>query len=545
MTKKIFKTMIIVVVFVSFLTITLFMGVQYDYFLSSQQSKLVLNTNLLSDYIQNNNYDGITEFIHNNINVYVLDSEKNVIYSTDSNCNIEEVSDKLDFDSEDVHYERVKLSVFENLLICGKAIDNQKSLIVTETQSSTVKLLIEMTYPIILIIMFAIIISLFLSFRVSQKIVKPLNDIDLNKPMTGTVYYELEPMIKKLEIQRNKLKKREIELQYKHDEFEIVTENLNEGLILININGDILSINKAAADIFKLKKDIRQNINNVKIDSNVITLINESYEGKSGEIIIDHDTGKYQVDISPVFSDNSVEGVVILIFNVTEKENSEKMRREFSANVSHELKTPLQSISGYAELLKHGLVRAEDITVFGSKIYSEAHRMINLIEDIIHLSSLDEGAGEMPRSIVDLFCVANEVADNLTQEAENMNVTINVEGESVQIFAIPHLITGIIFNLCDNAIKYSKNGGFVKISVSRTTENAIISVCDNGIGIPQEDFSRIFERFYRVDKSHSKEVGGTGLGLSIVKHAAIIHNAKIDLKSTLNVGTEITVSFPI
>ena len=171
--------------------------------------------------------------------------------------------------------------------------------------------------------------------------------------------------------------------------------------------------------------------------------------------------------------------------------------------------------------------------------------MINLIEDIIHLSSLDEGAGEMPRSIVDLFCVANEVADNLTQEAENMNVTINVEGESVQIFAIPHLITGIIFNLCDNAIKYSKNGGFVKISVSRTTENAIISVCDNGIGIPQEDFSRIFERFYRVDKSHSKEVGGTGLGLSIVKHAAIIHNAKIDLKSTLNVGTEITVSFPI
>ena len=545
MTKKIFKTMIIVVVCVSFLTIALFMGVQYDYFLSSQQSKLVLNTNLLSDYIQNNNYDGITEFIHNNINVYVLDSEKNVIYSTDSNCNIEEVSDKLDFDSEDVHYERVKLSVFENLLICGKAIDNQKSLIVTETQSSTVKLLIEMTYPIILIIMFAIIISLFLSFRVSQKIVKPLNDIDLNKPMTGTVYYELEPMIKKLEIQRNKLKKREIELQYKHDEFEIVTENLNEGLILININGDILSINKAAADIFKLKKDIRQNINNVKIDSNVITLINESYEGKSGEIIIDHDTGKYQVDISPVFSDNSVEGVVILIFNVTEKENSEKMRREFSANVSHELKTPLQSISGYAELLKHGLVRAEDTAVFGSKIYSEAHRMINLIEDIIHLSSLDEGAGEMPRSIVDLFCVANEVADNLTQEAENMNVTINVEGESVQISAIPHLITGIIFNLCDNAIKYNKNGGFVKISVSRTTENAIISVCDNGIGIPQEDFSRIFERFYRVDKSHSKEVGGTGLGLSIVKHAAIIHNAKIDLKSTLNVGTEITVSFPI
>lgn len=545
MTKKIFKTMIIVVVFVSFLTIALFMGVQYDYFLSSQQSKLVLNTDLLSDYIQNNNYDGISEFTHNNINVYVLDSEKNVIYSTDSNCNIEEVSDKLDFDSKDVHYERVKLSVFENLLICGKAIDNQKNLIVTETQSSIVKLLIEMTYPIILIIMFAIIISLFLSFRVSQKIVKPLNDIDLNKPMTGTVYYELEPMIKKLEIQRNKLKKREIELQYKHDEFEIVTENLNEGLILININGDILSINKAAADIFKLKKDIRQNINNVKIDSNVITLINESYEGKSGEIIIDHDTGKYQVDISPVFSDNAVEGVVILIFNVTEKENSEKMRREFSANVSHELKTPLQSISGYAELLKHGLVRAEDTAVFGSKIYSEAHRMINLIEDIIHLSSLDEGAGEMPRSIVDLLCIANEVAENLTQEAENMNVTINVEGESVQISAIPHLISGIIFNLCDNAIKYNKNGGFVKISVSRTTENAIISVCDDGIGIPQEDFSRIFERFYRVDKSHSKEVGGTGLGLSIVKHAAIIHNAKIDLKSTLNVGTEITVSFPI
>lgn len=320
---------------------------------------------------------------------------------------------------------------------------------------------------------------------------------------------------------------------------------MTDGFILLDNNNNVISINNVAASIIEAdEKSINQQLFNIIHNAKSNKAIKDALLNDNGESFFDSTYEKYRIEINSVYNNNSVIGKIILIYNITEKENSEIMRREFSANVSHELKTPLQSISGYAELLSNGLVRTEDTVNFGGKIYSEAQRMIHLIDDIIHLSRLDEGAGEMSYSIVDIHKVALETADNLSSEAKNADVEIIVSGIKSEISAIPHLIVGILFNLCDNAIKYNKKGGKVYIDIQNRKNYIQVSVKDTGIGIPKEDFARIFERFYRVDKSHSKEVGGTGLGLSIVKHAAIIHNAKLELESTLNVGTTVTVIFP-
>lgn len=547
MIKRIFSAFTIIILFLFATCIGLFLNVQYDYFTSLNIERLISKTKLISNEI--NTYG--VEYIANSKSdedMYIFDYQKNLLYSSNQSDDTELITDSITNINQKEEFKTIKLdnnSAIYNEYICIKTLDNGKILVVKESQSSILKLMIEMTYPIIIILLLSVLLSIVLSYKVSEMIVKPLNNINLDEPLNGKVYIELEPMVRKLEKQSNKLKRQEFELQYKRDEFEIVTENLSEGLILINISGNILSINKAAAEIFDIKKDRVLNIEEIELNSDLYHLIHNAYSGKKGEAILDFITGKYQVDVNPVISENTIAGVVVLIFDVTEKENSEKMRREFSANVSHELKTPLQSISGYAELLKHGMVKSEDTEFFGSKIYSEAHRMINLVEDIIHLSRLDEGAGEMPYANVNLLEISRETADNLKQEAENMNVSLQVEGDNVEIIAIPHLVSGIIFNLCDNAIKYNKQNGKVLINVKKYDMSAVVSVTDTGIGIPKEDHARIFERFYRVDKSHSKEVGGTGLGLSIVKHAAIIHNAKIDLKSTLGVGTTVSVSFPV
>lgn len=320
---------------------------------------------------------------------------------------------------------------------------------------------------------------------------------------------------------------------------------MNEGLILIDNNDNIISINTAACSLFNTdSKCLGKKFTDIIKDNEINKKISNSIANNDSEIFFDIASEKYRIEINQISSLSEFCGRLIVIFNITQHENTEIMRREFTANVSHELKTPLQSISGYAELLHNDLVKKEDIPNFGSKIYSEAQRMIHLIEDIIHLSRLDEGAAEMAYSTVDIYKIAIETAESLKPEADNMSVSIEVTGENAEMTAIPHLISGIIFNLCDNAIKYNKLGGKVSVNVKNTPNEITLTVSDTGIGIPAEDFSRVFERFYRVDKSHSKEVGGTGLGLSIVKHAAIIHNARITLESTLNIGTSITVTFP-
>ncbi|MEE0516260.1 MAG: ATP-binding protein, partial [Anaerovoracaceae bacterium] len=349
----------------------------------------------------------------------------------------------------------------------------------------------------------------------------------------------------KLHSQQTQLKRQSNELKKRQDEFNAITDCMNEGLMLLNTKGTILSINHAAVSLLSADNFcIGKNILTVNRSLALQQVLSEAIGGNQAEKVINIHDSYYQVNATPVMSDSAVSGVALLIFDVTEKENSELMRREFTANVSHELRTPLHSISGYAELLKNGMVKSDDVTTVAGKIYDEAQRMVLLVEDIIKLSHLDEGAEDMKKEDTDLYDIVNSAIDRLSDEAKNSGVTVYFKGSHAIINGVPQLLNSIVYNLCDNGIKYNRKGGTLSVELSEEASEIVLKVSDTGIGIPPEHHARIFERFYRVDKSHSKEVGGTGLGLSIVKHAAKIHNAKIQVESVPSRGTSITVRFP-
>ncbi len=404
---------------------------------------------------------------------------------------------------------------------------------------------VEIILPVLLIVAIDLFVAFMLASRLTKKVIEPLNELDLNNPLSNSDYEEMLPLLRRIDEQQKRLKLQSEQLKRRRDEFNAVTLSMNEGLVLLNDKGTILSINPAASNILDAKEDcVGMNILEINRSTILQELIKNAMEGSRMEGIIENIDGEYQIDVSPVISQGIISGAVILIFDVTEKEKAEQVRREFTANVSHELKTPLQSILGYAELLKYNLAKEEDISNFSKKICSETKRMMHLVEDIINLSVLDEGATGMLRADVDAYAIANEVVMNLTSSAELAGVKLEIMGEHIVVNGIPQLISGIVFNLCDNAIKYNKQGGRVTVNITDNKDYVILSVRDTGIGIPQEHLDRIFERFYRVDKSHSKEVGGTGLGLSIVKHSAKLHNAQIEIDSKVSEGTVIKVLFP-
>ena len=352
-------------------------------------------------------------------------------------------------------------------------------------------------------------------------------------------------MTDKLRSQQNQLRAQEKELRQRRDEFDAATENMIEGLVLLNERGTILSINKSATKLLDISRYcVGKDILLLNNSRQMQELLGRVRSGEHCEMPIEHGGVSYTVYASPVVSGERVAGTVLLVLDMTEKEKAEKLRREFSANVSHELKTPLHTISGCAELLVNGMVKPDDIPRFAAQIQSESKRMITLIEDIIKLSHLDEGAGDMQRCDADLAAIARATVENLQPAAKAADVALSVNAcPAVIKNGIPQLLEAIVYNLCENAIKYNRPGGFVKVSVEKNADGTVLTVEDNGIGIPTEQQERIFERFYRVDKSHSKEVGGTGLGLSIVKHAAALHNAKISMHSAPDEGTSISVVF--
>ncbi len=430
-------------------------------------------------------------------------------------------------------------------LYAAKKLSDGTILRLSTPQNSITVVLFDTLKPICIIFLAAIILSMILASHLAKKIVQPLNKLDLDNPLSNKDYAELSPLFRRLDLQQRELSRQEGQLKRKENEFDAVTANMDEGLILLNDSGIILSINPAAKKILEVDHYCAgKNLFEVNSSPELQELLSKAMSGSDCETTLPLSAGNYQFNASPVISDDHISGAVILMFNVTEKENAKQMRREFTANVSHELKTPLHSISGYAELMQNGLVKPQDIYSFSGKIYSEARRMIRLVDDIIKLSRLDEGLNETQCETVDLYTVSNEVILNLQPAAELANITLSCTGENVQISGFPQHIRGIVFNLCDNAVKYNRHGGSVEIIISSTENTATVTVKDTGIGIPPEHHNRIFERFYSVDRSHSKEIGGTGLGLSIVKHAAKLHNAKVELSSIVDKGTTISVSFP-
>lgn len=390
-----------------------------------------------------------------------------------------------------------------------------------------------------------VVIAFFVIQRQTTKLIEPINQMDLAHPLRHVEYEELRPLLVRVHEQNRQIDNQLQELKANHEEYLAITENMKDGLVITN-QTEVLSINKAAQQFFHVRAEdcVNKSISRVSRDREVKRVMEQALQGEHSETVIKMGNRSYQVLANPVKIYGKTQGAVILIWDVTEKTEAEQMRREFSANVSHELKTPLMSISGYAELIQNGMVQPKDIPEFASRIHQEATRLTNLVEDIIQLSKLDEKSSEMPYEWVDLRDLTKDIMQTLENVAKKRNITIHMEGTCGEIYGVRHILYEMLYNLTDNAIKYNVEGGWIRIQMHRKNGRKLWQVSDGGIGIAKEDQERIFERFYRVDKSHSRETGGTGLGLSIVKHGAMMHQAEIRLDSQPGKGTSITLDFP-
>lgn len=548
MTKRIFRAVCAAALMVFFVTMVLILGVLYEYFSNIQQNQLRNETAMAVQGVEQ-----IGDAFFNGLSVkdYRLTwiaSDGTVLYdSTSDKASMEnhleraEIKDALATGHGESS--RYSATLMERSLYCAERLSDGTVLRLSAAHGSVLMLMLGMSQPILIIIVVAAVLAFILANRLSRRIVEPLNQLNLDAPLENEEYDELSPLLRRIYAQQNQLSIQASNLKQKKQELDIIIGSMEEGMLLLDAKNNVLTINTAAKAYLGLT-NIRtdQNMNILEVSRNIALqeAIQTAAAGapctKTAEL-----NGKIvQISASPVQTDGIVSGIAVVLFNITQREKAEQQRREFTANVSHELKTPLHSISGYSELLKCGIVKQEDVQSFSEKIYNETQRLISLVEDIINLSHLDEGGKNLQWTSVDLFAVSGQIVRSLSDLASQNEVTITVEGESSTVHGISELIHTMIYNLCDNAIKYNRAGGTVTVLVG----NGNISVKDTGIGIPQEHLDRIFERFYRVDKSHSKAVGGTGLGLSIVKHAALIHKASVTVESIVGEGTTVTVTFP-
>ena len=549
MTKRIFNSICLVTFVVLLASVVLIMGVLYEYFSGVQQEKLKAQTILTAQGLSHEGLDYLRDVDAGIYRLTWVGVDGSVLY--DSLADADGMENHLDREEITQAMEtgygkssRYSATLTERLFYYAVRLPDGSVVRLADAQYTMLTLSLAILQPILVIVFAAILLALFLALGLSRKIVAPLNDFDLNHPASNLVYPELAPLAERLDLQQRQLNSRSAELRQRQEELSAITDSMSEGLVLLNGEGNIISINRFAAKLLGLE-NISSGEQRLKACTPELpALIDSAMQGESAECLINLGEGTYQFSVSPVVTDAVVTGAAIVIFDMTDSARSEQMRREFTANVSHELKTPLHSISGYAELMKNGMVKQEDLCRFSGQIYSEAQRMIRLIDDIIRLSHLDEDKGETAAEKIDLYSIAVETASAFEAAAKKADVALTVSGESACIIGVPQQVRSIVQNLCDNAVKYNRPGGSVHVEVKCAPGQAILSVKDTGIGIPPEHQDRIFERFYRVDKSHSKEVGGTGLGLSIVKHAARLHHADIALKSEAEKGTEVTVIFP-
>ncbi len=405
----------------------------------------------------------------------------------------------------------------------------------------------ELVKPAALILIAAVFISILMAVGISRSLINPLYEIDLDNPLDAEVYEEMLPFLKRIDNQNHLIREQMNELRRKQNEFNTIVENMGEGFIMIDDKSHVLSYNASALKVFHVEDEpLGKDLLEISRNSALRAAVDTGLVGKYDEQLMDYDNRKYSIITSPVFSSRDrrrVRGVVIFILDVTEKESREQLRREFTANVSHELKTPLTSIMGFAEIMKNGLVKPEDMVQFSEKIYNEAQRLLTLIGDILRISKLEEGGQEIETQIMDLRVVVNNIVERLESAAEKNKISVTVEGPSIKLDAIPQVLDEVIHNIIENAIKYNKPSGSVHITIGIEGHKSFVRVKDTGIGISEEEQIRVFERFYRVDKAHTKAIGGTGLGLSIVKHGVKLLNAEIKMSSKLGEGTEVTILF--
>ena len=544
MTSKIFRSTVFVAVVVLLCSLGIVMGVLYNHFTGVQVEQLkdelslaVTGTEQYGDaFLENVEVD--------RFRITWIGADGTVLFDTrvdestmENHADREEIREA--FKTGSGSAVRTSSTLTEQTYYEAKKLQDGTVLRISTNQASAWALMIDLLWPIILVTVLAIGLSLILARRMAKNIVEPMNKLDLEHPLSNNTYEELSPLLRRINQQHLQIDAQMRKLQRKTDEFVQITSNMQEGLVVLDKETYIRSINTAAMRIFRAEETcVGSSFFQINRSNALRQTLNDALDNGHGSVVLELEGRIYRFDMSGIQSDGNLLGAVVLAVDVTESQNAEKMRREFSADVSHELKTPLQGIIGSAELLESGMVRAEDASRFVGHIRKEASRLVNLVEDIIRLSQLDEGVA-LPTETVDMLVLAEEVKTILLPSAKEKNVSILLSGEGFPVVGVRRMLQEIIYNLCDNAIKYNVPGGSVTIHV----ENNRLIVRDTGIGIPAEHKDRIFERFYRVDKSHSKASGGTGLGLSIVKHAAAYHKAKISLESTPGKGTAITVLF--
>lgn len=548
MTKKIFRSILLAVIAVLILSFSVVTLLLYNNFSAVSTTQLADELSLAVQGVEVSGEEYLKELESKNYRLTWVEADGTVLFDTeaeseamDNHKDREEIAEALVTGKGES--ERYSDTLTLKMIYCAERLSDGTVLRISASRDSVVALLIDVLFPMIVIMLLAIILSSFIARWLSKSIVKPLNTLDLENPAENDVYDELTPMLTKINKQHKQITKQMKELRKRADEFEQITASMNEGLVLLDKNGVVISMNLAAKKLFAADEtSVGQDFLTVDRSLKMSRAVEDALSGKHSEFREQRNGSEYQFGISHIESGGKTIGAVIICFDVSETAFAERNRQEFTANVSHELKTPLQSIIGSAELLENDLVKPQDTNRFVGNIRREATRLVSLINDIIRLSQLDENM-ESAKEETDLYALANEVKDVLFMSAQKKNVEINISGESCVINGVRRYLYEIIYNLCDNAIRYNNAGGKVDIDISKDKNGVILTVSDNGIGIPLEHQSRIFERFYRVDKSHSKETGGTGLGLSIVKHAVAYHGGIIKLDSTVGKGTTITVTF--
>lgn len=548
MNKKIFFSSCLVAFTVLIISLAMSTGVLFNQFEKQVEQELKEESELLASVTEEAGVENIVDYDFGSRRVTVIGNDGGVLFDSQADASqMENHSDREEF-KEAVLYgtgmsSRYSDTLTEKNIYYAIRLSDGSILRLSAPQSTIFAFLSDLIGPICIVILIALILSAVLAIKLSESILKPINALDLDNPENNKTYDELAPLLTKINRQKLVIENQLHEAKQKQKEFKLITDNMREGLLVIDSNSDILTYNAAAEKLLDITDETSLASLKIYRSTQVIDAVDEALKGNNSECQITQHSRQYSLIANPVFRDGEIIGAVIVLLDITEKAQREQLRREFTANVSHELKTPLTSIYGFAELMKDGDMKKEDMEDFAKSIYDETKHLITLVGDIIKLSALDEKSRFYEKETVDLYALACETAERLKVDAAKKHVTVNVEGEKAEYIGVRQILTDIIYNLCENAIKYNRENGSVDVSVAENDNNIILKVKDTGIGIPQEHQERVFERFYRVDKSHSKEIGGTGLGLSIVKHGVLYHGGEISMESEPGKGTEITVTF--
>lgn len=548
MHKKIFRSSMLVTLLVLLSSIVLIMGILYDYFESQLINELKREAAYISIAIENEGIEYLDSIENENERITLIAPDGTVIADTVADTDVlenhidrEEVKEAIQNGSGTSS--RYSDTLTEKIVYYALEMKDGNILRISARHYTVFTILFGLLQPIMIVVFISILLSLWLCHRVSVKIVEPINTLDLEHPENNETYEELTPFLKKIANQRKIIDKQLKDAMQMQEEFKLITENMSEGFLIIDSEMRILTHNTAAMKLLNMSAAESENVLSVNRSKAFRKMLERVLSGVRNESETESDGKYYRFIANPVLDENHIIGAVIVILDVTESVNSENLRREFTSNVSHELKTPLTSISGFAEIMKNGDTPNEMVIDFSNSIYDEAQRLISLVSDIMKISELDEKTVVYEKETVDLYSLSLEVAERLRAEADKKNIKINVIGDTAEVIGVRKILDEMIYNLCDNAIKYNKENGIVDIIVSLADSKVKLIVRDTGIGIPTAQQSRVFERFYRVDKARSKSIGGTGLGLAIVKHGAIYHNAEIELESKENAGTLVSVIF--